>query len=211
MAGLPASVHFLLRAARSVGLHGALLDADALAAGVVDVDLLGVALRDDPLRAGAVVAHHVDLLLAVRVDGEARDADVVLAARHAEDDRAEAGRDVLGLEAELGRHGVEEVDVHALDGLAVGGEHLVGGVGRVGADDDLAGGLELGGDLGDKGLVDAAAGGASRQACCPRRARCDSEFEPQAERVRPAATKPETAMRDMRRMRRGPSEHWRTG
>src|SRR6478735_6927034 len=39
----------------------------------------------------------------------------------------------------------------------------------------------------------------------------DSEFEPQAERVRPAATKPETAMRDMRRMRRGPSEHWRTG
>jgi hypothetical protein len=52
------------------------------------------------------------------------------------------GRHPLGLDAELGGHGVEEVDVHADDGLAVGVEELVGLVGGVGADDDLAGGLD---------------------------------------------------------------------
>ncbi len=136
-----------------IDLDGALLDADVQAAGVVGVDLVRVAGLGHPLGAGVEVAHHVDLLLTVGVDGEAGDPDVELAGGDAEDDGVEAGRLPLGLEPELGGNGVEEVDVHALDGLAVGPEELVGGVGGVDADGDGALALERGGELGDEGWV----------------------------------------------------------
>ena len=51
-------------------LHGSGLHCDVLAAGIVRVDALGVARLGGPLGAGIEVADHVDLLLALRVDGE---------------------------------------------------------------------------------------------------------------------------------------------
>src|SRR5829696_7429669 len=60
-------------------LHGRGLDGHLLAAGVVGLDPGGVALLGPPLGARAEVADHVDLLLALVVDGERRDPDLVLA------------------------------------------------------------------------------------------------------------------------------------
>jgi len=145
---LLAGVGALLAARVEVGdLNGALLDADVEAARVVEIDLLRVALGHDPLGARGVVAHHVDLLLAVGIDGEARDANVELATADAEDDRVEASRLPLDRDAELLGHRVEQVDVKARGGLAVGGEELAGRVARVDAHHDLAGGLDLGWQL----------------------------------------------------------------
>jgi hypothetical protein len=137
-----------------VGLHGALLHGHGLAARVVGVDGLRVALLGHPLGAGLEVADHRGLRHALVVHREARDTDVVLAALDAEDDRVEGGGNPLGLDPELGHDRVEEVDVHADDGLAVGVEELVGLVGGVGADLDDAGALDALGELGDQGLVD---------------------------------------------------------
>src|SRR5918996_4566377 len=135
-------------------LHGRGLDGDLLAAGVVGLDAGRVALLRPPLGAGAEVADHVDLLLALVVDGERRHPDLVLARLHARDDVGELGRLPPGLQAQLGRHGVEQVDVEADDRLAVGVEELVGGVGRVGPDQELAVGLDRVRDLGGQRLVD---------------------------------------------------------
>ena len=184
ISGLPASVHAFWRGGEVlVGLHGALLDADGLAAGVVGVDALGVALLGDPLGAGLEVADHRRLLHALGVDGEAGDADVVLAALDAEDDRVERGGDPLGLDAELGHDGVEQLDVHADDGLAVGVEVLVGLVGGVGADDDGAGVLDLGRQLRRRGPRRRWARSPTswRRGLVPP---SDSESEPQAVRAR---------------------------
>src|SRR4051812_2396783 len=99
-------------------LRRTLLHRDGLAARVVGVDALRVALRGRPQGAGIEVADHVDLLLALVVDGERRDADVVLAALDTGDDGVETGRLPLDRDTELLRHRVEQVDVHADHGLA---------------------------------------------------------------------------------------------
>src|SRR4029453_179600 len=112
-------------------LHGRGLDGDLLAAGVVGLDAGRVALLRPPLGAGVEVADHVDLLLALVVDGERRHAELVLAGLEARDDGVELGRLVLGLQAELGRDRVEQVDVPANDRLAVGVQELVRRVFRV--------------------------------------------------------------------------------
>lgn len=153
IAALPASVHFLLRALRSstwtVAFWTAIFRPQAFSGSI----FFGLPLATTHC-AGLEVAHHVDLLLSVGVDREAGDADVELAALNAEDDRVEAARRPLGLDAELRHDRVEQVDVHADDGLAVIVEVLVRLVGRVGADDDLPGGLDLGRQLGGQRRVD---------------------------------------------------------
>src|SRR4029453_16565686 len=123
-------------------LDGRGLDGDLLAAGVVGLDAGRVALLGPPLRAGIEVADHVDLLLALVVDGERRHAELVLAGLP------------LGLQAELGRDRVEQVDVPANDRLAVGVQELVRRVFRVDPDQDLAVGLDLVRHLGGPRLVD---------------------------------------------------------
>src|SRR5215213_9571178 len=135
-------------------LDGVGLDGDLLAAGVVGLDPARVALLGAPLGTGVEVADHVDLLLALVVDGERRDTHLVLAGLEARDDRVEHGRLVFGLEAELGRDGVEQVDVEADDRLAVGVQELVRRIGRVGPDQELAVGLDRVRHLRGECLVD---------------------------------------------------------
>src|SRR6266508_219620 len=72
-------------------LDGVGLDGDLLAAGVVGLDPVRVARLGPPLGARAEVADHVDLLLALVVDGERRDADLVLPGLDAREDRVEHG------------------------------------------------------------------------------------------------------------------------
>ena len=76
------------------------------------------------------------------IDGERRDPHVVLVAIDAVDDAAEVGGVPLGLDTELGGDRIEDVDIHALDGLAVAGQELIGGVGGVSADLDHARALD---------------------------------------------------------------------
>ena len=136
-----------------VDLDNTLLNADVQAARVLRVDLLRVAGLGDPLGASTEVLDHVDLLLAVSVDRERRDTSIELARGHAQDDGVEAGGDVLDLDAELGRDGIEDVNVHTLDRLAVGVEELVGGIGRVDANLDDAAALDRVGQHGLEGVV----------------------------------------------------------
>src|SRR5512132_3818640 len=135
-------------------LDGVGLDGDLLAAGVVGLDPGRVALLGPPLGARVEVADHVDLLLALGVDGERRDTGLVLPGLDARDDRVEHGRLPFGLEAELGRDGVEQVDVEADDRLAVGVQELVRRVAGVGPDEDLAVRLDRVRHLGGPRLVD---------------------------------------------------------
>src|SRR5215216_248988 len=135
-------------------LHGPGLDGHLLAAGVVGPDAVGVALLGPPLGAGVEVADHVDLLLALVVDGERRHADLVLARLDGRDELGELGRPELGLQAELGRDSREQVDVPADGRLAVGVEELVRRVGRVSPDHELAVGLDRVRHLGGQRLVD---------------------------------------------------------
>ena len=134
MAGLPALVQVSLRAVRSSTCTVPRCTRDGLAAQVVDVDAVGVALERGQLRARGEVGDHVDGLLPLGVVGERRHAQLVLLGRDARQDAVERAVLELGLEPELLRDGLAEVDVHADDRRAVGVDELVRRVRRVRAE-----------------------------------------------------------------------------
>ena len=135
--------------------------------------LLGIALRDRPRRAGVEVAGHVDLLDPLRVDRERGVSEVVLAGDHSADDRVERGVLQLDLQAEHLADRLGQLGVPSLDGLAVGGQELVGGIGGVGADEQLAVGGHRRRNHGREGLVlgDSWAPGSTPRRRGPRRIR----------------------------------------
>ena len=144
----------LLVAAREVGifLHGAGLDADGLAADVIQGEVLRVALLYGPGGAGVEVADHVDGAEAFLVDGEGGDAEVVLRAQRGQD-AGEFGRLDLYLQAQRGADRLGDVDVVADGGLAVRAEEFGRRIGGVRSDSKGAFGLDRRGYHGRQRVV----------------------------------------------------------